>query len=168
MRLNLACGSDYRPGWANWDVTAWPGYTPPDRLWDARSGKIDLPDDSVEEVYAGYLLLHIFPTFRQPILKEIFRVLVPWGFATFVEVDQRAAMERWLKDPRDKAANEMIWGEVGSIHGQELADFDRHTHGYCESTLRDELNNAGFPLTGMRRVKVHDVWYDLSIDARKT
>ena len=59
LRVNLCCGSDYRPGWANLDIADFPGYPKPDIYWDARKHEIPFPDDSADEVVAGYMLAHI-------------------------------------------------------------------------------------------------------------
>jgi hypothetical protein len=169
VKLNLACGSDYREGWTNLDVVRqWPGCRPCDLVWDARDGVIPWPDDAVDEIYAGYLMLHIHPRFRPAMWRELERVLTPLtGVIVIGEVDMKLAMQRWLANPRDPAANDMVWGELGSVHGADLAVFDQHTHGYCEETLRAEMTKAGF--SGLRRITVHhpDVWWELTLQGTK-
>ncbi|HYE92599.1 MAG TPA: class I SAM-dependent methyltransferase [Terriglobales bacterium] len=171
LKLNLAAGTDIRPRpWLNLDVVSqWPSGHRCDLLWDARDGTIPFPDDSISEIYAGYLFLHIEPRFRPAMWAEIYRVLEPMtGILTVGEVDMELAMKRWLANPREKSATEMIWGELGDVHGAELAQFDRHTHGYTEATLREAMEAAGF--SHLRRVKIHhaDVWYELTLTGVKS
>lgn len=168
LKLNLACGSDYRPGWKNLDVVDWPGYTPADVRWDARTDAIPFPDGSATEVYAGYLLLHLNPKYHARVLSEIRRVLAPYGLCVFGEVDMAKVMARWLADPFDKSASELIWGEQGDVHGVDLADYDKHCWGFTEEKLRRTLTEAGF--TSLRRISVHhaDVWYELTIACTRT
>lgn len=164
-RLNLACGSNYREGWVNLDVVAWPGYRPPDRYWDARHGSIPFPNGSVREIYAGFLLLHLYPRFRPAILAEMARVLIPGqGRLEVCEVDMVQVLPRWLANPTDKTANELIWGEVGSVHGADHEDFDRHTWGFSAETLRRLLQQAG--LVGVKCIQVpNKAWYEMTLEA---
>lgn len=165
-RLNLASGHDLRPadqGWENWDVTTWPGTRGPDRIWDARSDRIDCPDASVDEIVAGYLLLHVAYPHHEPLVAEMYRVLKPGGRLELGEVDMPLAMRRWLMNPMDQSARDMIWGEQSG----ELAEFDTHRAGNSEGTLRDMLMRAGF--RQIQRVKIHaaTVWYELTLRAVK-
>ena len=167
MKLNLASGSDYKLGFLNLDIVQWPRYPEPDIYWDLRSGLLPFFDNTVEEVYCGYTLLHAMPRYRFSLLNEIYRVLIPTGKAVFSEVDMRLAMKRWLENPRDMSYNELIWGELGSIHGEEFAEWDTHHHGYCQETLTEELIKHNF--IDLNRVNVHDpgVWYELTIVCKK-
>src|SRR5262249_50029342 len=97
LRLNLACGTDIRDGWVNLDVVKkWPlARRGCDILWDARTDKIPYPDGSAEEVYAGYLLLHLAPHHHLRVLEDVWRVLRPGGRLVVGEVDMREVMRRW-------------------------------------------------------------------------
>lgn len=169
-KLNLASGTDLRdPPWENWDIVRrWPtNKRDADRVWDARSNRIDCPDGSVDEIVAGYLFLHVPYEHHAPLAAEMFRVLCPKGRLEVGEVDMPLAMRRWLVNPEDKSAREMIWGENAAVHGEEFAMFDRHIAGHSETTLRLLLMKAGF--VGLQRVKMHsaDVWYELTLRAVK-
>jgi predicted SAM-dependent methyltransferase len=169
LKLNLAAGTDARPPpWQNWDVTAWPNTRAPDRIWDARSDRIDLPDNSVAEICAGYLLLHVSRVHHEPLMCEMFRVLEPGGRIVVDEVNMRAAMQRWLDNPRDGDAANMVWGECGQAHGAELEEFDTHRSGHTLATLIELMTKCGFTRVG--RIKIHDesvVWYALSLEGFK-
>lgn len=173
--LNLASGTDIKDGWVNLDVTAWPAARrPPDILWDARKDPLPFPDNSADQIYAGYLLLHLAPGFHAAVLKEIHRVLVPkTGRAVFGEVDMDTVMRRWLLDPSDMKLAELIWGEQGdrpgggTAHGQEFADFDKHCHGFTPWSLERTLTQADFVILGQMRVHAPEVFYELTLACGK-
>ncbi len=169
-RLNLASGTDLRPfPWVNLDIVPhWPGCQRGcDVVWDARKDPIPFPDGSVEEVYAGYLLLHLAPRFHAPVLAEIRRVCGPSARVVFGEVDMEAVMRRWLLDPHDARCAELIWGEQGNVDSSAGFDeFDKHCHGFCESSLRQVLAEAGFQV--QERIWLHQVFSDLTLLCTKT
>src|SRR5574343_910689 len=98
-RINLACGTDVREGWINFDIVKqWPRSSRPcDVIWDARKDRIDLPNDSVDEVYAGYLLLHIAPNFHDRVLRDIKRVMRNGALLRISEVDMKVVFLKWLQ-----------------------------------------------------------------------
>lgn len=169
MKLNLASGTDLRPApWVNLDVVPrWPNTERGcDVVWDARTQPIPFPDDSADEVYAGYLFLHLAPHHHERVLADIYRVLAPGARLVVGEVAMDEVMRRWLLDPSDKRTAELIWGEQGDVHGATLAEFDKHCHGFTESSLRAFLR----PLFGeVARTNIHhpDVWYELTLVAAK-
>lgn len=169
LRLNLACGSDVRPGWQNLDcVRQWPNSPRPcDVLWNALSNKIPYADNCVDEIVAGYLLLHVPYEHHAPLVAEMFRVMKPGARLEIGEVDMPVAMRRWMDNPYDQQAREMIWGEQGNVHGEHLAQYDKHCAGHTETTLRALLEKHGF--TRLRRFKQHaeEVWYEMSVEAFK-
>lgn len=169
MKLNLACGTDVRDDWLNLDVVEkWPSARRAcDVVWDARKDPIPYADDSAEEIYAGYLLMHLSPQYHRPVLAEIRRVLSPLGSLTVGEVDMSVVMERWLGSPDDERLCELIWGEQGSFHGDELAEFDKHRHGFTEASLRNLLSECGFG--SFVRISIHhpDVFWELTLTCRK-
>jgi len=169
LRLNLASGTDIRDGWVNMDVVPkWPmSRRGCEIVWDARKDALPFRDNTVDEIYAGYLLLHLAPMYHARVLQEILRVLSPTGYVQFGEVDMAIVMDRYLKNPADARTHELIWGEQGSTHGENLAAFDKHCCGFTEKSLADTLDGAGF--SNMRRVKIHcdDVWYELTMNAYK-
>lgn len=172
LRLNLASGSDNRVGngWRNLDIVEkWPNCErSADEIWDARSDKIPYPDCSVDEIYAGYLLLHVSRPHHVPLMAECFRVLQPGGKITIDEVNMKLAMQRWIENPRDESANTIVWGENGSIHGAQFEEYDTHRSGHTLATLMQLMQDAGF--TRVSRVQIHDpvaVWYSLSLTGIK-
>jgi SAM-dependent methyltransferase len=169
-KLNLASGTDIKDGWVNLDVVPkWSHVARGcDVVWDARKDKIPFADDSVDEIYAGYLLLHLAPHFHVPVLSEIRRVLSPTGSLMIGEVDMEVVLARWLNSPLDARLSELIWGEQGNYHGEEFSQFDKHCHGFTEFSLKHLLDVNGF--TDFNRVKIHphpDVFYELTITCKK-
>ncbi len=169
VRINLACGSDVRPQWLNFDIVRqWPNSPLPcDVLWDARSNVIPLDSGSVDEIVAGYLLLHVPYRHHDPLVSEMFRVLKPGGRLEVGEVDMPLAMQRWIANPYDQSARDMVFGEQGDTHGADLADYDKHCAGHSAATLCALLKKHGFYAT--ERVKIHapEVWYEMTIRAWK-
>jgi ubiquinone/menaquinone biosynthesis C-methylase UbiE len=169
IKLNLASGCDIRDGWINLDVVPrWPlARRGCDVIWDARKDKIPFTDNSVEEIYAGYLLLHLAPTYHRAVLAEIRRVLSPMGVALIHEVDMDIVMKRYINDPFDKSCHQLIWGEQGEIHGQEFTSFDKHCQGFTETTLKAQLTSNGFKDVNRIQIFSPDVWYELTISCKK-
>lgn len=167
LRLNLASGTDIRDGWVNLDAVAWPiARRPPDAFWEARQ---DIPYESnqVDEIYAGYLFLHVEPDRHDGLLAECRRVLKPGGVLVVGEVDMAILLPRWLANPSDKYLSGLVWGEQGDVHGKELAKWDKHNQGFTEKSLREFLSRGGFKRA--ERIKVHSdaVWYELTLKTTK-
>lgn len=170
VKLNLASGTDIKdPPWVNLDVVPkWElARRGCDIVWDARTDPLPFADNTVEEIYAGYLLLHLAPCYHAAVLEEIRRVLTTQGVAIFGEVDMDIVLRRFLQDPLDKNLRELIWGEQGSTHGDALADFDKHCNGFTPWSLEQTLRLAGF--TSFAPMKVHTaaVYYELTIGCMK-
>jgi predicted SAM-dependent methyltransferase len=166
--LNVGCGSAYWDGgYVNTDVIRqWPGYQPADVVCDARK-PFPFADGSFGTVYLGHLLQHIAQPHHADCLAECWRVLTAPGILVATEVDMDIVMPRFLQNPMDIPARELIWGEQGVIHGEGLVEADTHRHGFTEDSLREVLTDAGF--TPGKRVRLHhrDVFYELSLSAAK-
>ena len=171
MKLNLASGTDIKPSppWMNLDIVAkWPSAPRGcEVIWDARNHTIPFPDNSVDEIVAGYLFLHVQYKHHEPLAREMFRVMQPGGRLEIGEVDMHYAMLRWMANPYDESARDIIWGEQGSLHGDEFAEFDKHCAGHTEKTLRALLEGAGF--RNLHRIKIHaeTVWYEMTMVGTK-
>jgi SAM-dependent methyltransferase len=122
VKLNLASGTDLRPHpWVNLDIVhKWPLATRGcDVIWDARKDRIPYPDASVDEVYAGYLFLHLAPHHHARVLADIRRVLQPGGRLVVGEVEMDTVLSRWILNPTDARLAELIWGEQGELPRRE-------------------------------------------------
>ncbi len=165
LKINLASGTDLKPPpWQNLDIVPrWPGTERGcDVVWDARKDLIPFPDQSADEVYAGYLLLHLAPRFHTPVLAEIRRVSAPGARVVFGEVDMMTVMNRWLREPTDERCAELIWGEQGNCESSAGFDeYDKHCAGFVEESLRHVLSRAGF--VRFERIWLHNVFYELTL-----
>jgi ubiquinone/menaquinone biosynthesis C-methylase UbiE len=176
MKLNLASGTDLKPfPWINLDIVPrWPNTTRGcDVIWDARKDKIPFADNSADEIYASYLLLHLAPRFHKQVLSEMWRVLTTDGILVVGEVDMRETMMRFLNDPYNPGLSDLIWGEQGICstwpedQAEKLADFDKHCQGFTEESLKKTLSDAGF--SGFNKIKLHaaEVFYELTLTCKK-
>jgi predicted SAM-dependent methyltransferase len=165
-RVNLACGSDSRPGWVNLDIVQqWPNSPRPcDVLWDARTDTLPFEDASVDEICAGYLLTHVSYRHHVPLVREMFRVMKPDARLVVDEVDMSLAVRRWLANPFDQDARNICWGETGTVHGAEFEEFDAHRSGQTWATLCKLLTDAGFKRVA--RINIHSsaVWYAMTAE----
>lgn len=167
IRLNLASGTDLKrgDGWLNLDAVSWKlASAPPDVYWNAKD-PIPFPDESVDEIYAGYLFLHTSTNWHARMLTDIRRVMKKGARLVVGEVDMSILLPRWLANPSDKYLIGLTWGEGGTEHGEDMAAWDNHACGFVEGSLRALLASGGF--TDARRIKVHGdaVWYELTMEA---
>jgi ubiquinone/menaquinone biosynthesis C-methylase UbiE len=176
LRLNLASGTDIRDGWVNLDVVPrWPiTRRGCDVIWDARKDPIPYRDGEADEIYAGYLLLHLSPRYHSTVLADIYRVLSPTGTLMVGEVDMHLVMERWLANPMDRRLSRLIWGEQGTAHDpdvqnwpEELVPYDKHCHGFTAESLAKTLRNAKFDILGRTNIHCAEVFYELTYVCRK-
>ena len=90
LRLNLGSGAARYPGWTNVDLNA---SLAPDIVADVRH--LPLPDACAEAVYASHVLEHFH--WREPVLEEWHRVLVPGGECAVVVPDPMGAYLLWRR-----------------------------------------------------------------------
>lgn len=167
LRLNLASGTDIRDGWVNVDAVAWPSARrPPDAYWQAGQ-RLPFGDETADEVYAGYLFLHVEPLLHKSLLADIRRVMKPGAFLTVGEVDMAKLLPRWLDNPSDAYLSGLIWGEQGKDLGTDLARWDKHNQGFTEASLRAFIVSGGFPEPARINIHSPDVWYELTLETRK-
>ena len=146
LRLNLAAGTDIRDGWTNLDVVAWWPLARRgcDVIWDARRDLLPYGEGAVDEVYAGYLFLHLAPHHHRRVLADIFRVLRPGGRLVVGEVEMDAVLRRWLEAPGDPRLSELIWGEQGELPPVKCDTCEGHL-----AKATSEAANTGIPFSYM-------------------
>jgi SAM-dependent methyltransferase len=167
LRLNICSGTDIRDGWCNIDAVAWPSARrPPDVYWKAGE-RLPFPDDSADEIYCGYVFLHVRPNLHDALLTDIRRCMKRGARLVVCEVAMEILLPRWLANPSDKYLSGLVWGELGDFHGDDLAQWDSHNQGFTEASLREFMVRGGFP--NVRRFYPHasGVWYDLSLETFK-
>lgn len=85
IKLNLGCQIHYIEGWINQDIV---GDDPNIRIdINCDADKLPLEDNSVDFIYAGHLIEHLYPDTVQRYLQEWFRVLKHGGKVVIVTPD---------------------------------------------------------------------------------
>ena len=150
-RINLGSGLfplSQTEGWENWDeeptvVADRHVHVPP----------IDLPDDSVSEIYAGHLLEHLEPREAHELLCECYRVLLPGGRLGVVVPDTRQLLEHYLRQdheevevPQGQHWNLDDLDHVCAVFLYSTIQRSRHRWAYDGRTLCRALERAGFTI----------------------
>lgn len=115
---------------------------------------IDLPDASVDGVYASHILEHVEQWDVHLALTEVLRVLKPAGTAIIVTPDL-LAWSRWIVDNPGAIENEMSISPSGNITALDAlfgfqpdvragAEYMRHRTAFTQLTLAAHLRVAGF------------------------
>ena len=107
MKLNLGCSGVFYEGYTSVDLDERLLEVFPEEdviIADVR----DLPfaDNSVEEIYASHLLEHF--DFRDPVLEEWKRVLIPGGLITVVVPDIVRTYNHWKN--AEAIGQTLFWG----------------------------------------------------------
>ena len=108
LRLNLGSGTHHLKGFVN--IDSQPG------LGDLEADILDLPyeDNSVDEIYAGHVLEHLFWGQRDPAFEEWKRVLKPGGVITITVPDVVKAVELYNANMFTyRQLNDAIYGNEG-------------------------------------------------------
>jgi len=74
-KLNLGCGSDYREGWINADLSEW---IKKDVTLDLRNIPLPFEDNSFDYIFSSHTLEHISGSLT-PLMIELWRILKPKG-----------------------------------------------------------------------------------------
>lgn len=157
--LHVGCGPRNGPGAALPELFA--GYeelrmdidpaTAPDVVGSMTA--IDLPDGSVDGVYASHILEHVEQWEVQQALYEVWRVLRPGGVALIVVPDLERVAQEILEHPGlietvtagapfGVAPLDMLFGwQPAVFRGQEAM---RHRTAFTQLTLAGHLEAAGF------------------------
>lgn len=152
MRLNLACGDDWRREYVNVDLRPDAG----DETWDVSCLPVD--DETVKEILALDILEH-FPRSRiSAVLAEWRRVLEPGGLLT-VRVPNLTALATLLLNGGnpDSVARNLVGGHRWGPDGA----WDAHHWLWTPETLERDLTAAGF------HVLDNDHSTNMTLNARK-
>lgn len=153
MKLNLASGDDWRDGYVNIDFR--------EDVADVVADVADLKgfeDESVEEILALDALEH-FPASRtQEILAEWRRVLCPGGLLT-LRVPNLLRLANYIVEGRGVPV--IITNIYGGHRWGPDGAWDAHHHGFVPSTIRSELEQAGFQFLG------NDEGLNMTVKCRK-
>lgn len=96
MKLNLGCWKFKIKDWINIDIDH---SVNPDVIMDAT--KLEYPDNSIEEIYAGHLLEHLTMREGGDALNEWKRVLIPGGLCTITVPDVEKLLCKYSRKETD-------------------------------------------------------------------
>lgn len=114
---------------------------------------IDLPDNSMDGVYASHILEHVEQWDVHRALREVLRVLRPGGVALIVTPDLERVAREILEHPGKiemvtpgtpfgVAPLDMLFGyQPAILYGQE---YQRHKTAFTQMTMAGHLEAAGF------------------------
>lgn len=122
-------------------------------------------DASIELVWLGDTLEHVYKHRCDFVLSECFRVLQPGGRILISVPDAAAAMAAFLEsDGEDQGALDLIHGQQDARDGKNCGP-DSHYNSFTEGSLRRKLQAAGF--VDVERTGVHRVSWELAMTGRK-
>lgn len=140
MKINAACGLDYRRGYLNIDMH---DSTVADRLmplWD-----MDLPDAEADEILARQALEHLGFFAAAHFLSESFRVLKPGGALIIETPDIETSFRSF--GARDRAGREKLTQWIFGMETPGMA----HLFCFPAELLEETVSRAGFSITRLER-----------------
>lgn len=155
--LHVGCGPRGRPiptQFMEWDELRMDidPTVEPDRVGSI--SELDLPDESVEGVYASHILEHVEQWDVHQALRECLRVLIPGGVAIIVTPDLLQIAKDVVDHPGDVEAIkpdtpygpvtvlDMLFGYQPAVRNG--AETMRHRTAFTQLTLAAHLQEAGF------------------------
>ena len=142
-KLNLGAGGDYRPGWANLDIT---GHR--NLIWDLTK-PLPIRAGSVRYVYSEHFIEHITRDHAVKLLSNARACIVEDGALRLSTPDLRLFSEAYLDGQIPP-----LWTERNPTRMfNEVMRNWGHTFLYDETELRSVLSEAGF--TRFKRVERH-------------
>jgi len=123
------------------------------------------PDNSIELIWMGDVLEHVYKWATRFVLEECFRVLQPGGQLIVSVPDMGRAMSRWLAaDGEDSECADLVWGQQDARDRRNCGP-DSHHNGFTENSLGRLLVSVGF--ADVKRIGVHKTWFELAMVGRK-
>lgn len=117
MKLNLGCGTNKIEGFVNVDADS---SVNPDQCWDFTQ-KFPLENESVELITLYHVIEHLPKNFRDVILSEIHRVLIPGGSVIITYPEFLKCVYNWKHNVGGKRD---FW--EATLYGRQLSKFDHH------------------------------------------
>lgn len=162
VRLNLGSGYDNKEGWINVDVDPASGA---DVCADALEYVSAQRASSIDEIYAGHFLEHLYYEDAEHFLRDCHRVLRPGARIGIVVPDTNAIMRSYLEDRRDldQLCRAFLYSTVQESH---------HRWSYDLDTLRRILERAGFAVSAeidrFIDARLHaGAWWQCGLEATK-
>jgi predicted SAM-dependent methyltransferase len=138
LKLNIGCGAYYKDGWVNIDASS---KVKSDLL--AEVPPLPYPDNSVDEIYAGHFLEHLWPVDADAFLVECLRVLKPFSRIGVVVPDMGVLFREYVKGNPEFQMETLSHVFIYSTYQESL-----HRWCYEESTLADRLRKNGLHVVG--------------------
>ena len=136
LKLNLACGLDYRAGYVNADLYPLPN-AKVDAVFDVSS--IPYADNTVDEIIASHIIEHFDAYESRKILQEWYRVLKPGGKLIVETPDFLASCDAFVK-----SSNESRWAMCGHFFATPWIPGQTHKFLFTEQWLSEYLIREGF------------------------
>ena len=136
MRINIGTTCRLKPDDINIDIMKYPGVT------DIVANVLYLPIKSnvADEIFSCEMLEHIEHRQYKSALREIYRILKPGGKLDIETLDMEAiAREYIVCDEEHKRFLQMQY-----IYGGQDRPTEFHKCGFCELTLKKDLEEIGF------------------------
>lgn len=143
IKLDIGSGGDKRKGFISVDL-----YT---SQADVKASMDNLPYDegTVDEIYSSHALEHMGKFEVPKVLREWFRVLKPSGTLEVRVPDLAWCVQHWLKHQSSTG-----W-ELDIIFGNQNHAGEFHKTGFTSYTLMRYVQNAGFTIVDLTRIKTH-------------
>lgn len=136
IKLNFGCSKWKLPGFINIDKDP---SVKPDLLKEITL-PLDWEDNSVDEIYCGHFIEHLFIDDAIEMIKECYRVLKPGGNVIFVVPD----FQKIFNEFDFVRANKMIMSNDGKDIEKVGQPIDPHKSLWTKYRLETEMLNAGF------------------------
>ena len=156
IKLNLGCGSSYRPGYVNVDFF---DQCVADSFSDVE--KLHYESASVDEIVADQLIEHFDLVHCRYLLAGWFRVLKPGGTMVLETPDIEAALRKLVKSGPDEQASTLQW-----LYGIDSPGL-QHKGGFTFDILRRLLARTGFEKIERKPAFTHTYEPGLRVECRK-
>jgi predicted SAM-dependent methyltransferase len=101
IKLNLGCGTDYKPGWVNVDNNSDRNITQLDLNWDL-ANPLPYGAGTVDFIFNEHLIEHLSVEQARATIADCLRVLRPGGVLRIAMPDLAMAVEKYLHLPIDQ------------------------------------------------------------------
>jgi predicted SAM-dependent methyltransferase len=107
LKLNVGCGTDYKPGWVNIDNNSDENIEKLDLLWDL-TNPLPFANESVSFIFNEHLIEHLSVEEGQRAVKDFMRLLKPGGVLRVATPDLEVTVGKYVglpvhEDPTIKA-----------------------------------------------------------------
>ncbi|MBI3980342.1 MAG: hypothetical protein HY331_19380, partial [Chloroflexi bacterium] len=134
MKINVGCGSDYRPGWINIDFRP-----PADRIGDFTAMQFT----GATEILLSHVLEHLSWRRTGDVLMLVHGWLAPGGLLTVEVPDMQEILALGCTYP--------AWQQW--VYGEQSHSGEHHMAGFTLASLSRAVADAGFTLSRVRRFR---------------